>query len=65
MEIGVTNFNSNGEIESSILIGNSGTDVGIVLQHTQDGGTVIAGRTKQIYNSTSGNFDSVVTKIDG
>ena len=43
---------------------NSEFDAGIVHQNTRDGGTVIGGMTKQIFNSSSGNFDSVVVRLN-
>lgn len=52
------------EIESSIIFGNRNIDAGIMMTNMNGGGYAIGGMTKQIYNPDTGNFDSVVVKMN-
>lgn len=65
MQMSLTHFNENAEIQSSILFGTNETDAGIVMTSSRNGGTIIGGTSnKQIYNSSNQSFDSVVVKLN-
>lgn len=58
MNLGI--LDAQGNLNNTLLIGNSGIDVGLKLTPTQSRGVALGGKTFQLYNTTSNTFDSVI-----